>query len=73
MAEGQDEELTAHATGVSPALRAQYCVACEGRGGSWREVYVIDGWSVAWDDCPCCRWLNLPSPTPEAPESKEGE
>jgi hypothetical protein len=73
MAEGRDDELTARSSASSPALRAQDCVACEGRGGRWREVYVIDGWSVTWDDCPCCSWLNHPFPTPEAPESKEGE
>ena len=28
---------------------------CHGTGYVWRDVYVIDGWSVDGDWCPVCR------------------
>jgi hypothetical protein len=28
---------------------------CRGTGYVWRDVYVIDGWSVSGDWCPVCR------------------
>jgi hypothetical protein len=131
MADGRDEELTAHATGVSPALRAQDLAPNEmlwkfahedddairlvistrlfnsagheharillqeviedwawNEPGAWDregedfEVVVLGpknmagSWKVRVFATPCViaeRNHPLPFPTPEAPESKEGE
>jgi hypothetical protein len=47
MAEGRDEELTAHATGVSPALRAQgmkmrHCFYCGDELGVYADHDPLD-------------------------------
>ena len=31
-----------------------FCPECLGNGGTWRDVWVIDGWSVSFDNCPAC-------------------
>jgi hypothetical protein len=102
------DELTAHATGVSPALRAQevdalvqfaryviseYCwgYSSEPDGGDLQDVAerlgLIEPHIATAEDAEgeldfgpgdqiykFAGWLHpLPFPTPEAPESKEGE
>lgn len=38
-----------------------FCVACLGNGGAWRDVWVVDGWSVTFDDCPECLGSGKPT------------
>ena len=64
------------AIGSADAVK-EVCPACLGRGGHWRDVYVVDGWSIAWDDCPFgCKTPRDPSlqreALAEAPSSAAG-
>lgn len=39
---------------VAAAAGCTVCPECAGYGETWRDVWVIDGWSVSSDRCPKC-------------------
>jgi DnaJ-class molecular chaperone len=51
----QDEDARANARRDEAARNGcNPCSECDATGEIWRDVYVIDGWSVTSSTCPTC-------------------
>lgn len=56
----RDEQAMARRDGAAKA-GCQVCHKCNGTGEVWKDVYVVDGWSVTSIACPRCKgetWLD---------------